>query len=287
MTPENAKARDQAVEVLIAASLRAPTTEPDVTDDQILRYLDQNVTLSSADEAALQTSRQKLRETVRRILHGEGEVEQSPPAPAKFDLPKPQPSKRRMHASEEFVEAVVIAQLTRSLADPTRPLGRKRCQKFSYLSHRKADEDVTKHFLKKAAGPYSPWARYQGPETIAIRNGYVERAKVGVFTGLVASDNIDNIDQYLSHYPVCAAVEWIIETLRWRKNDELELLATVDFAAVELRRANTEITWTTIKNIIARNPEWAPKLDRAVFSDCNIAQALSELQVLFPASYVR
>jgi hypothetical protein len=45
MTPENAKAQDEAVEALIAASLRAPDKETEVTPEEISRYIDQQVTL--------------------------------------------------------------------------------------------------------------------------------------------------------------------------------------------------------------------------------------------------
>lgn len=139
--------------------------------------------------------------------------------------------------------------------------------------------------MKKAAGPYSPWARYQGPEKIALTNGYVKRAKIGVYEGFVVGENIEKIDQYISRYPVCAALEWVVDKFRWRKNEELELLTTVDFAAVELKRGNAVVTWQAVKAIIAENREWAPKLDRAIFSDSNILEALTELRELFPATF--
>lgn len=285
MTPENAKARDKAIETLIVASLRAPATEPEVTEEEINRYLDQTVTLSSEDEAALQASRHKLRKTIGRILHGEQEVDKSAPTPAKFEPAVQTRNAKQRRASEEFVEAIVIAQLTRALATPDYPLGRKRCQKLTYLSHRKAQEDVTQHFLKKAAGPYSPWARYQGPETIAVKNGYVQRAKVGVFAGFVAGSSVEKIDEYLSRYPVCTAVDWVITAFRWRKNDDLELLATVDFAALDLKKTQTPITLETVRQIIEGNEEWKPKLTRAAFAGDNIQRALVELQTLFPTTY--
>jgi hypothetical protein len=207
-------------------------------------------------------------------------VEHCAPVAAKSEVAKP-----AYKANVEFVEAVLIAQLTRSLSQPDFPLGRLRYNKLAYLSHRRAEENVTEYFLKKAAGPYSPWARYQGPEKIALQNGYVKRVKVGVLEGLVVGDHIENIDRYLSHYPVCGVVDWVVDKFRFRKKEELELLATVDFAALDLKRVRTFVGVEAIKDIIATNKEWAPKLNRAVFSDTNISRALTELRGLFPKTY--
>jgi type I restriction enzyme S subunit len=156
-------------------------------------------------------------------------------------------------------------------------------QKINF-SHRRAEEEVHDHYVKKAAGPYNPWARYKGPENIALRNGYVRRASGK--GGLLQGDKIEAIDAYLSHYGVCRAIGWVVERFRFRKNEELELLATVDFAALELKQGGTQITVATVKSIIGSNTDWKPKLDRAAFSDDRIEAALEELRSLFPLSYV-
>ena len=188
-------------------------------------------------------------------------------------------------ASDEFVEAVLIAQITRAMTDSQHPLGHLRQNKLVYFAHRKADEDVSMHFMKKAAGPYSPWATYKGPETIAQRNKYVKKAKIGKFFGFIAGDNIDKIDPYVTRYPVCAAVDWVVNHFRFKKNEDLELIATVDFAALDLIEQRGEITLENVKRIIATSSEWKAKLRREIFSDANITRALAELRSLFPATY--
>lgn len=286
MTPKDANAHDQAIEALIAASLREPDKETELTDEEISRYVDQHVTLSSEDADALKKSKAGLIREITNILQGseqeKADCTNSKPAEA---YPEKSTTKKQSRPPEKFIEAVVIAQLTRLLATPPYPLGRKRYQKLAYLSHRKVEDDVTQHYLKKAAGPYSPWARYQGPEKIALDNGYVIRAKVGVFDGLLVGPNIDQIDAYLPRYPVCDAINWAVGLFRRRKNDELELLATVDFAALDLQRTGTAVSLEAIKQIIATNKEWSAKLKREIFSDFNIARALDELRTLFPATY--
>jgi type I restriction enzyme S subunit len=286
MTPEEAKAHENALEALIGASLRAPDKETEVTDEEISRYVDQHVTLSSEDKAALEKAKPGVLQAIKDILHGnEQEDDDCTARPSKAGRVQPSASTGRGSAPDEFVEAVVIAQLTRLIATPEYPLGHLRQNKMVYFAHRKAEEDVSEHFLKQAAGPYSPWAKYQGPENIAQRNGYVKRIKVGNLVGFVVGSNIDRIDRYLSHYPVCAAVDWVVNKFRYRRKDELELLATVDFAALELLQLRRLVTMENIKHVIGTSKEWAPKLKRDIFSDEKIAQALAELRNLFPGTY--
>jgi len=60
MIPENDNAQEQALEALIAASLRPPGTQPEITEDEIRRFVDQQVTLSAEDEAALTKAKPNL-----------------------------------------------------------------------------------------------------------------------------------------------------------------------------------------------------------------------------------
>lgn len=285
MPPKNATAQEKAVEALIAASLRAPDKEAEVTKDEISRYVDQRVTLSSEDKAALENSKSGLMQIIKCLLGSEQNDHASAARPPMAERAERSESGHKRTATNEFVEAVVIAQVTRLVSSAEFPLGHLRQNKIIYFTHRRAEEDVSGLFLKKAAGPYSPWAKYQGPERIAQQNGYIKRAKAGDRTGFIAGDNIDKIDKYLPHYPVCAAIDWVVSQFRYRKNEDLELLATVDFAALDLIRLGTAVTLGGIRHVIATNTEWAPKLNRAIFSDANIARALTELRQMFPKTY--
>ena len=199
--------------------------------------------------------------------------------------PLSKPTKR---ATDEFVEAVLIAQLVRKVSERQHPLGRKRYNKLAYLAHRKTDDDVTEHYLKKAAGPYSPWAQYRGPERIAREKRYVKHIKTTKYEGLVTGKNVKEINRYISRYPVCTAVDWVLGAkFQFRTNDDLELLTTVDFAALDFLRDGKGISLEAIKRVIATNKQWVPKLKRAIFSDENITRALDELRKLFPATYSR
>jgi len=72
-----------------------------------------------------------------------------------------------------------------------------------------------------------------------------------------------------------------LEQFRYDKNDELELLATVDMALEELQKSGKDINVQSVKQIIQSDKEWKAKLKRSVFSDANIAKALEQCRQLF------
>ncbi len=179
----------------------------------------------------------------------------------------------------QFNEAVVVSVLTRHFGKEQYPLGRMRYTKFSYLLHRHG-KGYAEGYLKKAAGPYNPKTRYRGPEKIALKKDYVRQHRSGKRQGFVASTNIDEAERYFEKWYGSEVLQWL-EQFRYKTNDDLELLTTVDMAAEELRGAGEEISVGRVKEIIYSNPEWRPKLTRPIFSDANIARAIENCQRLF------
>ncbi len=252
---------------------------------EVVGPLFEYIRAGKAESAKLAALRDYL---LPRLLSGRVRVRDPQPTAQRESVVLPKltdTAKPSRTANDEFKEAVLIAALVRSLANSSFPLGRKRYNKVAYFVHRKAEHDVRQTYLKKAAGPYSPWAKYQGPERIAVSNGYVKRAKVGNFVGLLPGDKIDKIDGYLSRYDFAATIPWAVGQFRYRKNDDLELLATVDFAAIDLRDRGVSVDAGNVRDLIESEPEWVPKLERAIFSDYKIATALRELESLFPSDY--
>jgi type I restriction enzyme S subunit len=200
----------------------------------------------------------------------------------KIEISKSTPvikTKAKAEPSWEFKEAVLISVLTDKFGSVKFPLGRKRYTKFSYLFHRHTD-NKTEGYLKKAAGPYNPKTKYGGPEKIALQNKYITETKSGNLSGFIASDKIQEAKNYFGHYWNADSLNWL-EQLRYKKNDELELYATVDKAMVELAAINNSIDLLSVKQIIEENPEWKPKLEREIFSDENVTEAIKFLQQLF------
>jgi type I restriction enzyme S subunit len=179
-----------------------------------------------------------------------------------------------------FNEAVVIAVLSAKFGSETFPLGRFRRTKFSYLLHRHVEHEAA-GFMKKAAGPYNPRTRYGGAEKIALQNRYVRVLSTGKSEGFVADENIAQAEGYFDKWYGAEALTWL-EQFRYQKNDELELLTTVDMACEDLSREGKAVTLSAVKQIIHDSPEWKAKLNRAVFSDDNIATTIQSCGQLFP-----
>jgi type I restriction enzyme S subunit len=237
--------------------------------------------LSDMDEE-IQTLQQRLAKTqqikqgmMQELLTG------------RIRLLKPQGSVvKTEHVSEKsqshswaFNEAVIIAVLAKQFGSEKYPLGRKRYSKLSYLLHRHAEKEAV-GYLKKAAGPYNPKTKYAGPERIAIENSYIRECQAGQYKGFVATDNIAQAEHYFEVWYGADAIEWLNQ-FRFKKNDELELLATVDMAVEELRQKNKPVSVANVKALLKRTSEWKAKLERDIFSDVNIARAIEESYTLF------
>lgn len=180
--------------------------------------------------------------------------------------------------NEHFNEAVVLSALVSMFSSEKYPMGRFKRQKLAYLLHRHI-EGTARGFLKKAAGPYNPSIKYRD-ETIALKNKYVKECKTDKAKGLVPSENIEQAMEYFKEWYGEDAITWL-EQFHYTKNDELELLATVDMAITDLKTKQQIITVDTVKSIICSNKEWKPKLERATFSDKNIQKAIQWSRELF------
>lgn len=176
-------------------------------------------------------------------------------------------------------EAVVIGVLAQRFGSEQFPLPRKRRVKLTYLLHRHA-EGKAEGYLKKAAGPYDPNTKYKGPEQIALKNGYVRVLGNGTYEGFVAGGEIEQAQRYFEQWYGAATLEWM-ERFHYRKTDDLELLATVDMAMVDLAANGEPADVTNVKYVIAAHSEWLPKLSRELFSDERIAAAIAECHTLF------
>jgi hypothetical protein len=76
MTSKKERAQEKALEALVAASLRCPDKLPDITEDEIRRFVEQKITLSPEDEAALAKSKPGLMQAIGRILKGNTESDE-------------------------------------------------------------------------------------------------------------------------------------------------------------------------------------------------------------------
>jgi restriction endonuclease S subunit len=238
-----------------------------------------------AELSALETRRDKTRALkqgmMQELLTGRIRLVAASSNVVPVDLatiPKHAPSAPKSH-NWQFNEAVLVAMLVKQFGSEQYPLGRKRCTKLGYLLHRHI-ERVTQGYLKKAAGPYNPAVKYKGPETIAQKNGYIRPHTSGKFSGFVAAGRIAEAEGYFDKWYGREVLAWL-EQFRHQTNDDLELLATVDMAIVDVKRVHAEANVAAVKSIILDHPEWETKLEREIFSDANIARAISRVTELF------
>jgi type I restriction enzyme S subunit len=156
------------------------------------------------------------------------------------------------------------------------PLGRKKVQKCLYLLRRHQDEN-TSAFKKKAAGSYADEVRYKGGEPIARSAKYITTTQGTTFA---RGKDIGKALGYIQSWGRQDDIKWVADMLKFKKVDELELLATVDMAICDLEEVGASVSVAAIKHLIATNAEWKAKLKKQTFSDANIAKAIKELQTL-------
>ncbi|UTD08533.1 restriction endonuclease subunit S [Treponema denticola] len=237
-------------------------------------------------ESIKQGMMQKLLTGDIRLLEGTEDIKEEslskPKLPNKnlYVAEKVDSYKTNGRHSKGFDDAVMIAGIVNALYSPQYPLGRKKLQKCLYLL-RRYQEQSTEEFKKKAAGPYADEIRYKGGEPIAIKSKYIISHKGTKGTIFSIGNNINQALEYINRWNMQADIEWVKKTLKFEKVDKLELWATVDMAICDLKSSKIPISVASIKNLIATNKEWSKKLEKPIFSDKNIAEAITILQTLF------
>ncbi len=252
-----------------------PTPEEQTAIATLLSDMDAEL---AALEAKLAKARNLKQGMMQELLTGRIRLVQ--PTSNVMPFPeKAQPATTTGSHNKQINEAVIIGVLSKHFGTEDYPLPRKRRVKLMYLLHRYA-EGKAEGYLKKAAGPYDPGMKYKGPETIALKNGYVREHHNGSYPGFVAGDKIVQAESYFEKWYGADVLTWL-EQFRYKKTDELELLATVDMAMVDLAGEGRTIDLSSVKSMIADHPEWVPKLSRETFSDANIERAIGVCIGLF------
>ncbi len=216
-----------------------------------------------------------------RLISGELRTKESKPIVKKVEVINVATAGKK-HASPQFQEAILISALVRALSDNKFSLSRYRYTKFSYFIHRKMGDDVLGSYLKKAAGPYNPKTRYEGPESIAIKHKYISLKGQDHFA---IGANVNDIDKYFQNYNFKEAFTWAIKKFKYVKDVELGLLATVDRAVLDLQTQKKPVSSKSIREFIGSHDEWAPKLNQPVYTEFNISKSLRELRNYFPKTY--
>lgn len=264
-----------------------PTKSEQTAIAEILSDMDAEIDALTAKLNKLRNIKQGMMSELLtgRIRLPEQEAENVPAAgavPNTVEVPKskPEPSAAPVNGhNQHFDDAVMIAGIVDALYSDKFLLGRKKVQKCLYLLRRHQDES-TAVFKKKAAGPYADVVRYKGGEPIARSANYVTTTTNDKGTTFARGSDIDEALAYIQSWGKQGDIAWVADKLKYKKGDELELLATVDMAICDLTDAGIPVSVDSIKHLIATNKEWKAKLKKQTFSDENIAYAIRELQTL-------
>ena len=209
---------------------------------------------------------------MQELLTGKKRLLNNPNKVELFNVKKMSTPANKKVANDEFKDAIIISMLAYKFGSNQYPLGAFRRQKLSYLFKRHNNLPIDE-YLKKAMGPYNPQMKYSGGEGIAIRNKYVKEVKQ---RGLIASSEIAKAKTYFDKYYSKDSLLWLEQNFRYKNNNELEVLATIDYTILDLKAQNKEITLANIKEYINNNAEWKPKLEKPFFTDSAIIKAIQE-----------
>ena len=264
---------------IVKIKLRVPPKSEQMAIASLLEDMDAEIDLLDAKLAKARWIKQGMMQQLLtgtiRLVHPVSNV-----VPFRANE-KPPTTSSKGHNSA-INEAVVISVLAKNFGSDQYPLGRKRYTKLSYLLHRHAEGKV-EGYLEKAAGPYNPSTKYKGAEKVALSKRYVRSHARDNFSGFVAAEKIADAEVYFSKWYGENAIKWL-EQFRFKKNDDLELLTTVDMAMVRLREVGKPVHMRSVKEYIHDAPEWTAKLNRSIFSDENIDMAMKWSRELFEIS---
>lgn len=183
---------------------------------------------------------------------------------------------------EPYGEAVLVGAIVKAFQDDgSQPVGNFRLQKSVYFARRHMGERaLEQEFLRKAAGPYNPTMRYSGGIKIAEDKNWIVRAKGAHGEGSTLGDKSAEMDELIEKYGFDRSAAWVRDKFKFRKNEQWELLATVDYAKLALEASGGAATAAEILAYIRNDEEWAPKIKNLDLTKDTIQNALIELQSL-------
>lgn len=181
-----------------------------------------------------------------------------------------------------FDEAILVGAIVKAFTgNGEQTLGNFRLQKSVYFARRYLGERaLDREFLRKAAGPYNPSMRYSGGIKIAEDKSWIVRTEGSYGDGTALGDKAAELNAWIEKYDFSRVASWVRDKFKFRKNEQWELLATVDYAALALEKDGISTTASNILEYIQRDQEWRSKIDKLSLTEAVIQNVLVELQSL-------
>lgn len=185
----------------------------------------------------------------------------------------------------KFKEAVLVGAIVKAFFDAGgEPIGNFRLQKAVYFARRHNGEHVGQmEYLKKAAGPYNPSMKYSGGIAIAKQKSWLRETRGRFGFGHVPGPAAEEMEAWFAKYGFGDPARWVAEHFRFKRNEEWETLATVDYAMEHLQSLGIEADATQVLQYIRADDEWRPKIEKLRLTEMSVGTAMLEVKALFSA----
>jgi len=214
----------------------------------------------------------------------------APGAKSARNASKPKPEiratpDRTPFVDTKFQEAVLVTAIVKTFFQAGgEPIGNFRLQKAVYFARRKMGEHVGEMaYLKKAAGPYNPSMKYSGGIAIAKQKNWLRETRGRFGFGHVPGPAAEEMEDWFAKYGFRDPARWVAEHFRFKRNEEWETLATVDYAMEHLQSLGVEADATQILQYIRADDEWRPKIEKLRLTEMSVGTAMLEVKALFSA----
>ena len=114
-----------------------------------------------------------------------------------------------------------------------------------------------------------------------MQNSYITTQTNDKGTLFFVGDGVQKALSYANKWGYESGFEWLKEKFLTTKVEMLELITTVDWAMVDLKKRNETISMETVKKYIYQKDKWRAKLDKWYFTDEYIIHAIQWSYDLF------
>lgn len=171
-----------------------------------------------------------------------------------------------------FLDAVLFARAIEQYSQSNFYPTHLRLTKTDYFVHRYLENDPQQRYSEYMFGPYNPKSTYAGGEMLAIKKGYIKRIR----GGFKPWNNMGEARKY--YLKEASLVKRVVNFLRYKKDEELELMATVDFIIYKFLSQKIKPTASEILNYINNSVVWKQKVGRLLLNENKITNAMQMLR---------
>ncbi|TAT97834.1 hypothetical protein ELI49_29185 (plasmid) [Rhizobium ruizarguesonis] len=192
---------------------------------------------------------------------------------------------RPAEVDDKVKEAILVSAIVKAFFDAGgEPIGNFRLQKAVYFARRyNGEHALNREFARKAAGPYNPSMKYSGGIAIAKQKNWLREARGRYGFGHVPGKAAPEVDEWIKAYDYGKISRWVAEQFRFKKNEDWEMLATVDYAIEHMRSLGIEPEANQVLDYIRADYEWHAKIEKLGLTEFSIQSAIVEIKALFEA----